>query len=410
MEDRERLERLLGGAELQRLRARLRSRFERGGGTGAVTLAGLEAIERNALCGLLGRRPGSAASMRFDIEELDAVLRRAGLSDSLRQALEILDGPVADRAAVRAEINRRWRMVVEGIVDLRLKSLVATSRGLGMLKRLTAGNSARAMRLCEQAGLVLERLPAGTVTRSQLAASLLGNAHALDPGRPVATLVLAALRMHQRDGETEAEQEDSNRSVWATAGVLVNELARPVLFLNLPTATGVQGSEGEPTYLSLRALLRAAPSWRVAGREVFVCENPDVVAIAADALGERAAPLVCTDGMPAAAQRTLITQLRDAGAVLRYHGDFDWPGIVIGNVVMSQFGATPWRFGTDDYVEAVQCIISGAGLLPDEGREADWDRDLAAAMAEHRIAVHEEAVVANLIADLAPQARNCHGV
>jgi len=39
--------------------------------------------------------------------------------------------------------------------------------------------------------------------------------------------------------------------------------------------------------------------------------------------------------MLAAAQRTLLMQLRRAGATLRYHGDFDWPGIAIGNVVMT---------------------------------------------------------------------------
>jgi hypothetical protein len=75
------------------------------------------------------------------------------LGDSLRQALEILDGPVADRAAVRAETERRWRMVRNGIVDLRLKALVAAPRGLGLLKRLSASDVAGAMRLCEQAGL-----------------------------------------------------------------------------------------------------------------------------------------------------------------------------------------------------------------------------------------------------------------
>jgi uncharacterized protein (TIGR02679 family) len=55
--------------------------------------------------------------------------------------------------------------------------------------------------------------------------------------------------------------------------------------------------------------------------------------------------MVCTDGMPAAAQRTLLAQLAAGGATLRYHGDFDWPGINIGNFVMQAFGAMPWRFG-----------------------------------------------------------------
>jgi hypothetical protein len=34
--------------------------------------------------------------------------------------------------------------------------------------------------------------------------------------------------------------------------------------------------------------------------------------------------------MPSAAQQTLLAQLAAAGARLRYHGDFDWAGLVIG--------------------------------------------------------------------------------
>ena len=89
----------------------------------------------------------------------------------------------------------------------------------------------------------------------------------------------------------------STRDLWANAGVLVNELARPALVLNAP---GV-GSLGEPSCLSLRSLLRSPPRWNVRGRTVYVCENPNLLAIAADTLGASCAPLVCTEGMPAAA-------------------------------------------------------------------------------------------------------------
>lgn len=126
------------------------------------------------------------------------------------------------------------------------------------------------------------------------------------------------------------------REVWARAGVSVSELVRPVLFLNLPMPVGGRHAwiTGEPDYLSLRQLLRHPPPWSVADRRIHVCENPDIVAIAADRLGASCAPLVCTDGMPAAAQRILLDQLAAAGARLCYHGDYDWPGIGIGNFVM----------------------------------------------------------------------------
>ena len=112
------------------------------------------------------------------------------------------------------------------------------------------------------------------------------------------------------------------------------------------TPTSRRLSPGEPVHLSLRSLLRRPPTWHVAQRDVFVCENPNIVAIAADRLGAACAPLACTDGMPSAAQQTLLAQLAAAGARLRYHGDFDWPGLVIGNFVMREFGAEPWRFGS----------------------------------------------------------------
>jgi uncharacterized protein (TIGR02679 family) len=155
------------------------------------------------------------------------------------------------------------------------------------------------------------------------------------------------------------------RETWARAGVLVNELARPALFLNLPTS-GTESDRwppGEPAYASLRSLLRAPPRWDAAGRNVYVCENPNLLAIAADRCGAGCAPLVCTDGMPAAAQRCLLSQLVQADARLRYHGDFDWPGLRIGNHVMREHGAEPWRFGAIDYLAAVRAAASMAHPL-----------------------------------------------
>jgi uncharacterized protein (TIGR02679 family) len=193
------------------------------------------------------------------------------------------------------------------------------------------------------------------------------------------------------------------RDVWARAGVLVNELARPALFLNLPHATGVAGSwaPGEPAYLSLRQLLRRPPDWPVAGRRVFVCENPAIVAIAADRLGAACAPLVSTDGMPAAAQRTLLDQLAAAGARLHYHGDYDWPGIAIANFMLRSWDMKPWNFGAADYLAAVAgASTARARDLDPSATEASWDPQLAPAMLEHGLAIAEEAVVERLLGDL----------
>ena len=393
-----RLTRLLGGAALAPLRARLRSRYQRGRSGGVVTLGKLDQGERDALAGLLGRRPSEGGSLRFDIAELDARLRDAGLAASLRHALELLDGPLIDLVSARAETARQWDAIRLTAVDPRLAAFLADGRGLGLLKRL-ANDLPVAAQLINQIQTVLARLPAAAVTRSHLAAQLLGDAHALDPGSPVATIVLAVLRRARADDD-DYQGEETVRELWAAAGVLVNELARPALVLNLPRHAGVDCANGEPGYLSLRALLRSAPVWDVAQRDVYVCENPNLVAIAADTLGRYCAPLVCTDGMPAAAQRTILLQLAAAGARLRYHGDFDWPGIAIANTVVDMVGAVPWRFDAADYCAALERNIGASRPLAGNPVQARWGSALTAAMQAQGRAIDEEALAGELLGDL----------
>ena len=393
-----RLVRLLGGAGLAALRARLRGRYQRGRNAGVITLAGLAGAERDALAGLLGRRPSDAGSLRFDIAELDERLRDAGLAASLRHALELLDGPLIDLAAARVESARQWEALRVMAADSRLAAFLADGRGLGLLKRLAVRVPAAAQ-LIEDVQAVLAQLPANAVTRSHLAAQRLGDAHALDTGSPIAAIVLAVLR-HGRTAEGELEQEETTRELWAAAGVLVNELARPALFLNLPCSAEGGAATGEPAYLSLRSLLRSAPGWQVAARAVFVCENPNLLAIAADALGPYCAPLVCTDGMPAAAQRMLLSQLVEAGGRLWYHGDFDWPGIAIANTVVALFGAAPWRFGATDYRTALDSDAVATRPLLGNAVEARWDSLLSASMHARGRGIDEEALAAGLLLDL----------
>jgi len=50
-------------------------------------------------------------------------------------------------------------------------------------------------------------------------------------------------------------------------------------------------------------------------------------------------------------------RLIEDGAVLRYRGNFDWPGVAIANRVITYFGAVPWRMGRADY----EAALAGAG-------------------------------------------------
>ena len=352
--------------------------------------------------------------MQIDVNLLDARLRDADIAGSLREALEQIDGPIVHLASARAAAQASWSAVVAACTHPALAGYLQAPASLGLLKRLARQDILIAGRLLESANAVLRRLPAGGLARAQLAAETLGNAHALDNGQATATLVLAAWRQIEKgqpgacdpndppEDTPNSAPDERIRDVWARAGVLVNELARPALLLNLP----VQASEtpvctpGEPAYLSLRRLLRTPPRWAVADLTVFVCENPNLVAIAADRLGVRCASLICTDGMPAAAQRTLLTQLAQAGACLRYHGDFDWPGIQIANHVMCTWGAHPWRFGALDYEAAEASTSHTRRDLADACVVASWDAALAPAMQRHGRAIAEEAVAASLLGDL----------
>jgi uncharacterized protein (TIGR02679 family) len=405
-----RLQRLLGNDALATVRLQLRRQFERaepGTAPERLQLTKLDAAAHAALCQLTGRPSRLAASMTLDRATLDERLRAAGLASTLRDALEKLDGPIVSRAALRREIEAHWSaLATAATADTRLRAWQGTPAAITLLKRI-GREPARAAALLDAADRVLRRLPGAGITRSQLAAETLGDAHGLDNGRALATIVLAVLRHDAADrcpddAVAGVDGEERVRDVWARTGVLVSELARPVLTLNLPAPpdAAIAGGPGEPAYFSLRYLLRRRPAWPVAGRTVHVCENPDVVAIAADRLGGRCAPLVCTEGMPAAAQRTLLDQLGAAGARLLYHGDFDWAGIGIGNFVIRTWGAQPWRYRAADYLVAVVRAPARPRDLPTSNVTADWDAELAPAMGRSGLCVAEEAVAEALIGDL----------
>ena len=178
---------------------------------------------------------------------------------------------------------------------------------------------------------------------------------------------------------------------------------------------------GQPLHLTARQLLhdqqpdscsRANPRPALRGALVYVRENPTVVAEAANRLSPKCAPLKCApevraplvrvSGHPAAAATVLLRQLASAGAALRYHGDFDWPGIIIANAVMSRFGARfgarPWRFDAPSYREAA---ARDGPRLRGKPVPATWDPDLKTSMQHVAIKVEEERVLATMPADLA---------
>ena len=125
-----------------------------------------------------------------------------------------------------------------------------------------------------------------------------------------------------------------------------------------------------------------------------MCENPQVLQRLAAAGVER--PVACLSGNPSAAGMALLGR-----TVVRYHGDFDWPGIAIARRVFER-GAVPWRFGRDDYVEAVERLPADSRLgLSGRAEATPWDQELGEAMAAADVAVHEEAIVEVLLHSMA---------
>ena len=406
-----RLRETLGRPELARLVLRLRGRLERGKPlTGVMAFPSGSPVERDALNRLLGRAPASGNASSVSLEQLQDKLRRAGICPSLREAVELLTGPVLDRQAEREALAERWATLFAG-AHQRLAPRTDTIPWLhelqtsGLLRRYGIDQAGQ---LLSQAVDVLARLPAPGLPLAEIAALATGDAHALDPDRPLATLVIRAAA---RFGVERWDDAPSRRDAWAALGVLCDELSAPVLLLNLRASDDSATSRslrlfaeaGEPGYLSTRQLLRAPPAFTVAtvGSTVFVCENPSVVAAAAIRLGPNSQPLVCVDGQPRTAARLLLNQLRSAGVRLRYHGDFDWPGLQIANTILARHQAEPWQMNASDY----RLAATGALGLSGPPVAASWDDELMPAMRARGRAVHEEQVLNELLADLAQPLR-----
>ena len=408
-----RLRRLLGTPETARLLARLRRRLTDGRPlTGTLTLTGAGEGERAAVETLIGRRPGKGASLSVPLAAVDAVLRSSGASpDGLATAVVLLTGPVRPRQEEAAERERAWDAAFAPLEkvcarDAELAAWCARVRADGRVRRLASGPE-EAAALLRAVALAVSDLPERGVALSEFAARVLGDAHALDDDRPASGLVLGAAR--SMSGEPEGSGAAWRRRVWASVGVLKDELSSTVLVLNLPgdsgTATGraltALGEVGQPAVLTLRQLVRDRPRPDWTGTVVSVCENPAVLAAAADRLGADCAPLVCLQGQPSAAALALLGQAAEGGARVRLHGDFDWGGVRIADAVRAHIDWHSWRFGAADYLAAVS---ESGRPLSGKPLPTGWDPALAQAMEEHGRRVEEETRLDDLVADLSPEA------
>jgi TIGR02679 family protein len=423
--DLDRLRRVLGRDETRWVIDRVRKRLAAGESlSGRVTLPAATAAQRRAIDTLLGRPPGRGQSLTVPLDKLDAVIRRSGLhAEGLEGAVVALTGPVVRRAEAQAELQQAWASVLAPLAEVAdrrpaLRPWFDRAVARGLIKRL-CGAPTGAAPVVASAARLLDRLPVAGIPLSQLATDVAGRAHALDPGRPLSTIVLSAIRRTWWTGATEpTSPAQRRRALWDCVGVLTDELSSTVLVLNLPVShpadsglariLAVAGDSGEPLVLNLRQLTRTRLAFGL--RPIFVCENPSVVLAAANALGPACPPLVCVGGQPTAAAMRLLAQLSQSGCTLHYHGDFDWGGIRIANLLWGRFPMQAWRFDTRSYVDG----LSGRSV-PLRGRPvtAVWDPDLRTAIERHGVRLEEEAVLTDLLTDLnrgaPPESSSQHG-
>jgi uncharacterized protein (TIGR02679 family) len=399
----------LTAAALLPLWLSLRERLERNGHAvqGSVVVP-FDEEGADRLAGLLGRPVGAGAA-RVRLAELDAALRASAAGRGLVAVVaELTGGPLrnrpGERDAARAGRQQLWAELEQLLAEQGLAGQdwvppwMAWLRRSGVLSRLPAASagatSATTVRVLARV-LGDAQLPIGL---AELASQVTGDAHGLDDGVPAAAMVLRALAV-ALDCEP-AGSAAERRLLWQRVGVATDEISGTVITWGLRPPGADRWSAmmreradlGLVTHLTVLELQHAS-ELTSAGEIVYACENPQVLQRFAAAGVERA--VACFSGNPAAAGMVLLGRTN-----VRYHGDFDWPGIAIARRVFER-GAMPWRFGGDDYAEAVERLPAASRLgLSGRAERTPWDEKLGRAMAAADVVVHEEAIVEVLLADL----------
>jgi len=388
----------------------LRKRLEGNGLVvrGAVSVE-LDDDGADRLSGVLGRAVGGG-TVRVRLAELDVSLRDSAAERGLVWVVgELTGGPLrnlpGEREAVRAGREVVWASLDRALADSGLGGeewagqWVDWLRASGAVTRLPQRSEAPGV--LSVAARVLARVLAddrAVVGLAELASEVTGDAHGLDNGYPAAALVLRGVAFAL--GVAPAASAAERRALWQRVGVSTDEISGSVITWALrPPGTdrwsGMMRERAElglVTHLTVHELQRSGELVR-AGEVVHACENPKVLQALAAAGVER--PVACLSGSPAAAGIVLL-----ARSAVRYHGDFDWPGIAIARRVFG-LGARPWRFGSADYVAGVERLPVDNRLgLSGQALATPWDEGLREAMAAADVAVHEEALIDLLLGDL----------
>jgi uncharacterized protein (TIGR02679 family) len=410
-------ERFLEAPGWARLLDHARDRFtDLGRPGGSFTLAALTPEEADVLRGLPTRcgpgRPRAGHPYTVELRRLDAALRATALRMDLATALASAGRAPGDRPAERAaRAARRAGLLADALAhpsaaDPAVADCVRQMLRAGTLSRMARGEERATLLAALDVGA---RLPADPpVERGRLAVeTLTGDPHALDDDRPLSRALVRLLAA--RTGVPMPRDALAQRLLWQRFGVIVDPLSVDVLALGLTArpdghvGRALTAHAGRHVRLTL-AQLHDPDLQLVVGGDVFLCENPAVIGAAERALWPLAAPLVCTSGWPNSAVCRLLDLLRNSGARLRHHGDFDWDGLRIFAWLRARYGAEPWRYDAAGYRQGIREHPTRARPL--DGRPTSTRDELAATMLEHGRELHEEAVLDVLMADLWDAARS----
>ena len=405
------------GPEFRRLFKQARRLLERTGGdlSGSVSLSHPDDAERKAIIGITGQyRDMRTNRIAVRLADLDRAVRET-IGRGLPELLAELGGPLRDRPAERSVLaGARDTAIGEAETSSLCLScawyrdwLAEIGRDGSLTKLINQGEQAR----LGQAVRVLEYLAGrqgAPVLLPALAADVTGDTKALNHGTLLSTLVLRALAIKTGMGRPGTAGE--RRDLWEASDVVIDDLASRVLVLNL-TAEGAGLAEwlvgaarrGVPLYVTLHQLMTLPLTIR--GAVVYVCENPAVLRHAAAELGAGSAPLLCTEGQPSTAFHQLAEVVVGGGGQLRYHGDFDWPGLAIASAVMRRHSAKPWRMNADDYLAGIR-VHAEHVLLSGTPQPTPWDPELGKAVIATGRVLFEESVAHDLIGDLSEQGRS----
>ena len=392
--------------ELAPLWRAIHARLSSGRPVSRIKVGPLDPGQQTALADLLGlaRLPGQYATVSFQL--VDEVLADS-VGVGANAVVSQLIGPVADRAGDRARANAERTQLWDWLAShpvIQAQPVLATWAQEIKRSGVIGGSVTRTRDLLAKALNVIAELPAPGDPLPVLADRVLADTHALDDDTRLAALVHKALALIYDQPPPANAQE--RRALWERAGVADDDLSNVVLAGGIRAAGDDIASQilrtcaaaGHVAALTL-SQLRASNLRAGMPGEVWVFENPSMLAMALARFGRRCPPIVVTAGWPNSAAIALLSHLAAVGATLHYHGDFDGEGLRIAANVAARTGAIPWRMTSQDYLAAV---AEGPGV----GRvtPAPWDADLAVHLTQEGVTVPEERLAEKLLGALLPQA------